>query len=275
MKKFYLLLIVLLALNGAKAQNCLPSGITFNWQADIDNFQTNYPGCTKIGGNVTISSFDITNLNGLSVLTSIGGTLSIYVDVLSSLSGLQNLTSIGGDLIIQNNDSLRNLAELEKLASVGNIWLRYDHLLASLGGLDNVTISGGLIWIIDNDTLSDCAVKSICNYLAGSGTAWIENNAAGCNSPQEVQAACGVGLDEKYISENHLILYPNPSSDKITVESDARGRLSILDLSGRQLLQREIAAPASLVDISTLPSGVYFVRLVVDKSVHTGKFFKQ
>jgi S-formylglutathione hydrolase FrmB len=53
--------------------SCLPQGITFTNQAQIDNFQTNYPGCTEIEGDVTIAGDDITNLNGLSVLTSIGG----------------------------------------------------------------------------------------------------------------------------------------------------------------------------------------------------------
>jgi len=32
-------------------QSCLPDGIEFNSQADINNFPTNYPGCTVIEGN--------------------------------------------------------------------------------------------------------------------------------------------------------------------------------------------------------------------------------
>ena len=34
--------------------HCLPEGITFSTQAEIDNFQTNYPGCTEIEGDVVI-----------------------------------------------------------------------------------------------------------------------------------------------------------------------------------------------------------------------------
>ena len=33
---------------------CLPEGITFTTQEQIDNFQTNYPGCTEIEGDVYI-----------------------------------------------------------------------------------------------------------------------------------------------------------------------------------------------------------------------------
>ncbi len=34
------------------AQSCLPDGITFETQAQIDSFQVNYPGCTEVEGNV-------------------------------------------------------------------------------------------------------------------------------------------------------------------------------------------------------------------------------
>jgi hypothetical protein len=72
---------------------CLPDGITFTTQEQIDNFPTNYSNCKKIEGDVEINGDDITNLNGLSVLTSIGGYLSIgdYYSgnpVLTSLTGL-------------------------------------------------------------------------------------------------------------------------------------------------------------------------------------------
>ena len=57
------------------AQPCLPEGITFTTQAQIDNFQTNFPNCTEIEGDVIIEGNDITNLNGLNVLNSTGGFL--------------------------------------------------------------------------------------------------------------------------------------------------------------------------------------------------------
>ena len=45
---------------------CLPEGITFTTQEQIDSFQINYPGCTEIEGDVQICGNDITNLNGLN-----------------------------------------------------------------------------------------------------------------------------------------------------------------------------------------------------------------
>ena len=54
---------------------CLPEGITFTTQEQIDNFQVNYPGCTEIEGDVIISGEDINNLEGLNVVTDVGGFL--------------------------------------------------------------------------------------------------------------------------------------------------------------------------------------------------------
>jgi hypothetical protein len=273
MKTICLLFVTVLTVINGMAQSCLPQGITFNWQSQIDNFQVNYPGCSHIEGNVTISPFDITNLNGLSVLTSIGGTLSIYN--MSNLSGLENLTSIGEDLIIQNCDFLPNLSWLLGLTSVGNLWLRYNPNLTNLSGLENLNISGGLVWINDNGKLSDCAVLSICNYLNGSGTAWIENNAPGCNSPEEVATDCGVGIDENAISQNRLSIYPNPSSTTIYINTLRTGFLSISSLNGQQLIYHQYIENQATIDISTFPSGIYIVKLISNKEVELEKLIKE
>ena len=54
---FYKIAIVILLVttyaNEINSQ-CLPDGITFTSQLQIDNFNTNYAGCTEILGNVMI-----------------------------------------------------------------------------------------------------------------------------------------------------------------------------------------------------------------------------
>ena len=53
-----LTLFVVLALffqSGVLSQPCLPDGITFNTQAQIDSFQILHPNCTEIEGDVIIT----------------------------------------------------------------------------------------------------------------------------------------------------------------------------------------------------------------------------
>ena len=103
-------------------QMCLPEGIHFTRQSQIDSFSIQYPGCTEIGGDVCIGNCldfvdsDITNLDGLHSLTSIKGKLTISQNpVLTSLQGLQNLLVIEDDLLISWNDILSSFEGLDQV----------------------------------------------------------------------------------------------------------------------------------------------------------------
>lgn len=147
MKKLLLFTFVALFLSkSVQSQNCLPNGITFLTQAQVDNFSSTHPGCTVIEGEVNIgivagSGTNITNLNGLSVLTAIGGNLNIqYNPMLTSLSGLGNLTSVGGDLVVQLNDALPSLSGLGNITSIGgSLDVENNPLLTNLDGLEQIT----------------------------------------------------------------------------------------------------------------------------------------
>ncbi len=92
------IILFCLLTNCLSGQTCLPSGITFTTQQQIDDFATDYPGCTEILGEVFIegdTGTEILNLNGLTQIESIGDNLSIFNnDTLLSLSGLENVNSI-------------------------------------------------------------------------------------------------------------------------------------------------------------------------------------
>jgi hypothetical protein len=199
---------------------CFPYGITFTTQGQIDSFQINYPECTIIGGGVIIKESDITNLNGLNILTSIQGELMIIDNnVLSSLMGFENLQTLGGALSIVSNDALVDLSALSNLKSIGGILMvGWNYMLPSLSGLDSIdenTIQA--LYVYYNDSLTKCEVKSICNYLA-IGPATFQNNNEGCNSEEEVEEACeGIGIPEIPLWGT-LSIYPNPFSSSTTIE---------------------------------------------------------
>lgn len=156
-------------------ESCLPDGITFSTQAEIDNFQTNYPGCTEIDGSVMISGENITNLNGLSILTSIGGDLRIGEathgsnDSLTNISGLQNLTSIGGRLTISNNKALTSLSGLIGLTSIGgSLGIHGNSLLTNLAGLEGITSIPGGLDVSNNNSLTNLTgLEGVTNISIG------------------------------------------------------------------------------------------------------------
>ena len=128
--------------------------------------------------------------------------------------------------------------------------------------IDNLQITG-------NDSLSSCAILSICNYLADpNGEVWIEDNACGCNSPEEVQEACDtVILVEEVIGEGLMVITPNPCSEVVTIGFTIDVcRLVIVDLVDmtgirvkRIIEEQKLPGTYNVnVDLSELPKGVYY-----------------
>jgi hypothetical protein len=144
MKKFSIFLIALFLVNGAIGQGCLPYGVEFATQSQIDNFPVIFPNCARIEGPVKIQGNDITNLNALSQLNSLGSGLMIYANVsLTNLSGLENIDTIMGFLDIAGNSSLKSLSALNNLVYIGGLAFYDNDSLASLAGLDHVTVIQG------------------------------------------------------------------------------------------------------------------------------------
>jgi hypothetical protein len=141
------------------SQPCLPDGITFSTQSQIDSFPISYSGCTEIEGSVQIGHFsstdDITNLTGLNVLTSIGGDLYIlYNDSLTNLIGLEGMTSIGGDFKIMGNHAILYISEMVGLISITkSLYIWYNSALTSLE-FEGLTSIGEHLVIGANNDLS-------------------------------------------------------------------------------------------------------------------------
>ncbi|NQT78134.1 MAG: T9SS type A sorting domain-containing protein [Bacteroidetes bacterium] len=160
---FLCLMTALLMPQTLSAQSCLPEGITFTTQAQIDWFQYNYPNCTEIEGFVHIFGDNIYNLNGLSVLTSIGGDFLIHETTLNSLSGLENLTTVGGDASIYES-TLNSLSGLDNLTTVGgDFWIGENGSLPYLNGLGNLTSIGGSFKIYWNSLSSLDGIDKLNN----------------------------------------------------------------------------------------------------------------
>jgi hypothetical protein len=246
------------------------------------------------GGLAVTDNYKLTNLIGLNRLTTIGKWLVIRSnDKLINLSGLQSLTSVGDYLQIgdpwSGNRVLANITALQNLTSIGGeLMISHNDSLMSLSGLDNIA-EGSItdLTISNNVMLSTCEVESICNYLASpNGIIDIQNNNPGCNSQEEVVTACEVGIDESAVGgqqsavggwQSAVSIYPNPSSTQIIIqtgETIPKFQLSIFNPSGKEVIMQQASGSRIDIDISHLPGGVYFVRIVDEGSVLVGKFVK-
>lgn len=158
MRQIYpLTLSFLLCCGSVFSQNCPDDWTPFTTQEQIDNFATNYPECTVLGnlriGN-SYSTSTITNLDGLSQITSITYLTIQNNPDLTNLTGLQNIANINY-VVIDNNGALESLTGLEGLTEVYEILIQNNDVLPNLQGINNLASADGSdgLSVIDNDGL--------------------------------------------------------------------------------------------------------------------------
>jgi len=240
-KVFLLVFTLTSLLTRSYSQNCLPEGITFERQGQIDSFPTLYPGCTQIDGAIDIHEITaggIINLDSLIYLSNTGSSLQIYGNtLLNDLSGLSSITTIGGNLAFEYNYQLTSLDGLESLNSInGHLDIGFHPLLADLSALSGVqSINGQLIVKncnsltslvglenIDYNSierleiqncyfLSKCDVAAVCDFLTlGTNDYQISSNGTGCTSADQIESFCnGCPSNGMYFySQNQIDSFP-------------------------------------------------------------------
>ena len=153
MRKIFIRLIAvyvccLFFISGIRGQ-VYNGSLTLSSQAEIDAF--NY---TSVKGPLIIQEISpgsITNLNGLSELTTVEFSLEIRSNsVITNLDGLLNLVSVGGNLQISHNSALSNLDGLSNLVSAGGLSILQNAVLSNITGLSNLSTTGGGLYIEGN-----------------------------------------------------------------------------------------------------------------------------
>jgi hypothetical protein len=75
-----------------------------------------------------------------------------------------------------------------------------------------------------------------------------------------------------------MLIYPNPAKEKLTIETppvSTKTDLTIMNLNGVEILSQTVTGPKTQLDLSSLPAGVYLVRLTNDRTAEIGKIIKQ
>lgn len=83
----------------------------------------------------------------------------------------------------------------------------------------------------------------------------------------------GTGVKEEIRNENVWSIYPNPASDEIHLEGiTEETNIIITDIAGKEML-RIIIADNKRIDVSTLQSGLYILKVESSSMQETKKFF--
>ena len=88
-----------------------------------------------------------------------------------------------------------------------------------------------------------------------------------------------VGIKNDLPNSGSLQIFPNPTNGKINIrmswDSPNNSNRFVLNIYGKQLLNKRITEQTTQVDISSLPSGIYIVMIKNEKTVQLTKVVKE
>lgn len=141
-----------------------------------------------------------------------------------------------------------------------------------------------LVNINDNqlDETSDFYVKLVSN-LNGTGAfrdTFLTNNTDINTITYKPCGINGSGTAVNTVNRQILdfTLFPNPVLNSLRLETKDLNvkNIFVTDLSGRTLISKAVNFNSTMeLDITTLPSGMYFLKLDTDKGIAASKFIKQ
>lgn len=110
---------------------------------------------------------------------------------------------------------------------------------------------------------------------AGTGSLYsIKRTGIKSLSPFTVFDNNTVGVQDVAISLNAHI-YPNPATTVLNIDVETPVQATIFNTSGQQVISHNIDINNKTIDISTLPQGMYYIRLKGESINSTSKFIKQ
>ena len=136
----------------------------------------------------------------------------------------------------------------------------YDNIDGNLGGnfnrIDtnvNVIYEGMQSTLQYVDITNDGKRDLICGNYAGGLTYFSSKNV-------------GIGINETFLVDaNDVIVYPNPAKDFISVKINGAFEFDVIitDVIGKTILSKRNNFETTQVNVSSLPSGVYFSEIKI------------
>ena len=179
MKNLFTLIVFILIFTGNITGQCPPAGVTITSQADLDFYETNYPDCEVIDGDVQITSSNVTNLNAFNKIRQIKGSLTISNnDALADITSLASLTQIDDYVRIQNNVALLSLNGLQNVKKINGdfFYLENSPLVTDLNGLSGLDSIDGIFQIWAMDGINDLDGLQNLKYINGTFAVFLNSS---------------------------------------------------------------------------------------------------
>ena len=142
---------------------------------------------------------------------------------------------------------------------------------------DIVMDQNNIIWFSTyNNALTQTYALSPTSYLVSGATYYgIIQNDSGCYSlPTAVTVNLFLGIND--LDKSHLLVYPNPTTDKLFIEyNEIIDRVEVYSILGQKLVELTNNNNNVEVDMTTLSNGTYMIKIVVGNNSQLIKAIKK
>ena len=153
----------------------------------------------------------------------------------------------------------------------------------------STTVSATLTLVFDSNFTGNIKVDNV-SYAASSGIATI-SIASGSHTITKDNVANLYYMsttynsnrmtneeEEEIINEADIVIYPNPAQDDLQIKLPnkySNGTITVIDLTGKEILKGSIENNQNRVDISHLKSGIYILKINSTTGSYTKPFIKE
>jgi photosystem II stability/assembly factor-like uncharacterized protein len=137
------------------------------------------------------------------------------------------------------------------------------------GGKLLKTTDGGNTWnYMHSETTINLSgvffTDSITGFIIGSAATLLKTTNGGMVNTKPV-----------FLSNSSINIYPNPSSDFISINNNSEhATLQLFDINGKLILTKRLSANENKLDISTIKNGLYIAKIISPDNVKTTKIIK-
>ena len=103
------------------------------------------------------------------------------------------------------------------------------------------------------------------------------SNSLGCTTTKKfsIYVTSCVGVDEITLdADKFLQLFPNPATDKLTVNCKVKMELQIISLLGKVMASYNLPSGESSIDISSLKAGLYLLKATAEETTFSSRLLK-
>lgn len=188
-------------------------------------------------------------------------------------------SSVSGNLIVSGNNSCGNGASFSLPITVistqpptGNI----SQNLTQGQTLNNLQVTGtNLIWYANQyDAINHVSPITNTTLLVNGVTYYVTQTNNGCeSSPLAITVTVALGLND--FPKDKFIYYPNPLSSVVNFENNNTIlKITLFNLLGQRVEEKEINSLSGQLDMSKLPTGNYLLKLKTYNGESTIKLVK-